>query len=205
MKNKLPSYIIVTIVGLLLVVEYFFNVPFVSTIASEVKNWGVVLGAGAIILGIVNIIAVNLRSLRTRKSDVVSIILLFAFLAIFATLGISQGTESSMYQKLYTSMYVPMATTIFSMKIFYMLSAAYRSFTARRVEAGIMLGISVIVLVTVVPLGEKMFPFAPSVLSWLQNVPNVAGQRGILLGAALGSFMTALRTILGLERGNIGL
>lgn len=204
MKNKLPS-IIVTIVGLLLVVEYFFNAPFVSTIASEVKNWGVILGAGAIILGIVNIIAVNLRSVRSRKSDVVSILLLFVFLAIFATLGISQGTESSLYQKLYTSMYVPMATTIFSMKIFYMLSAAYRSFTARRVEAGIMLGISVIVLVTIVPLGEKLFPFAPSVLSWLQNVPNVAGQRGILLGAALGSFMTALRTILGLERGNIGL
>ena len=91
------------------------------------------------------------------------------------------------------------------MKIFYMLSAAYRSFVAKRGEATVMLGISLITLVTVVSIGEQIFPSAPVILDWLQQVPNVAGQRGILLGAALGSFATALRTILGYERSNVGL
>ena len=32
----------------------------------------------------------------------------------------------------------------------------------------------------------------------------MTGQRGIVIGAALGSFVTALRILLGLERGHLG-
>ncbi len=204
MRNKIPS-LIVTIVGIVLIAEYFVDAPFLSSLASEFKNWGVILGAAAIVLGIVNIIVVNLRAVRNRKTDRLSTSLLFLALAIFGSLGVIKGTEFPFYQAMYTNMYIPMATTIFSMKIFYMLSAAYRSFVAKRGEAAVMLGISFITLITVVSVGEQIFPSAPAILDWLQKVPNVAGQRGILLGAALGSFATALRTILGYERSNVGL
>jgi hypothetical protein len=204
MRNKIPSFI-VTIIGLVLIAEYFVDAPFLSSLASEFKNWGVILGAAAIVLGIVNIVVVNVRAVRNRKADRVSTSLLFVALAVFGSLGIIKGTELPFYQTMYTNMYIPMATTIFSMKIFYMLSAAYRSFVAKRGEATVMLGISLITLVTVVSIGEQIFPSAPVILDWLQQVPNVAGQRGILLGAALGSFATALRTILGYERSNVGL
>ncbi len=204
MRNKIPSFI-VTIIGLVLIAEYFVDAPFLSSLASEFKNWGVILGAAAIVLGIVNIVVVNVRAVRNRKADRVSTSLLFVALAVFGSLGVIKGTELPFYQTMYTNMYIPMATTIFSMKIFYMLSAAYRSFVAKRGEATVMLGISLITLVTVVSIGEQIFPSAPVILDWLQQVPNVAGQRGILLGAALGSFATALRTILGYERSNVGL
>jgi hypothetical protein len=36
------------------------------------------------------------------------------------------------------------------------------------------------------------------------NVPNMTGQRGIIIGAAIGSFVTALRVLLGIERGHLG-
>ncbi len=157
MRNKIPSFI-VTIIGLVLIAEYFVDAPFLSSLASEFKNWGVILGAAAIVLGIVNIVVVNVRAVRNRKADRVSTSLLFVALAVFGSLGIIKGTELPFYQTMYTNMYIPMATTIFSMKIFYMLSAAYRSFVAKRGEATVMLGISLITLVTVVSIGEQIFP-----------------------------------------------
>jgi len=204
MRNRLPSYI-VTIVGIILIAEYFIDAPFLTTLASELKNWGVILGAAAIVLGIVNIVLLNIRAVRNKRAEIASTSLLFVALIVFGALGVFGGTEHPLYQKMYTNMYIPMATTIFSMKIFYMLSAAYRSFVAKRGEAAVMLAISLITLITIVPVGEQIFPAAPVILDWLQKVPNVAGQRGILLGAALGSFATALRTILGYERSNVGL
>lgn len=204
MKQKLPSFIVAA-VGVLLIAEYFVKISWVTSLASEVKNWGVILAAGAIVLGIANLVAVNTHSLRSRSADPISTWSLFAALAVFGVLGVFTGTSAPLYQKLYTSTYVPMATTIFSMKIFYMLTAAYRSFVAKRAEATVMLVVSLITLITVVAVGEQLIPFAPAVLSWLQNVPNMAGQRGILIGAALGSFATALRTLLGYERTNVGM
>jgi hypothetical protein len=157
------------------------------------------------VLGIANLVAVNLHSMRSKAGDPVATWGLFAALAVFGVLGILKGTSYPMYQKLYSSTYIPMATTIFSMKIFYMLSAAYRLFVAKRAEATVMLIVSMVTLITVVAIGEQLIPAAPKVLDWLQNVPNMAGQRGILIGAALGSFATALRTLLGHERSNVGM
>ena len=203
MKQKLPSFVVAS-VGVILVAEYFLKLQWLSNLASELKNWGIILAAGSIVLGIVNLIVVNLKSMKSR-SDPIPVWLLFAALAMFGILGIFKGTSYPLYKKLYNSTYTPMATTIFSMKIFYMVSAGYRSFVAKRAEATMMLVVSLVTLVTVVAVGEQMIPFAPTVLSWLQNVPNVAGQRGILIGAALGSLATALRTLLGYERSNIGM
>ena len=39
MRNKIPSFI-VTIIGLVLIAEYFVDAPFLSSLASEFKNWG---------------------------------------------------------------------------------------------------------------------------------------------------------------------
>jgi hypothetical protein len=40
---------------------------------------------------------------------------------------------------------------------------------------------------------------------WIMNVPNGAAQSGILIGSALGAASMALRVILGIERGYLGL
>ena len=44
----------------------------------------------------------------------------------------------------------------------------------------------------------------PGVKDWIMDVPNLAGKRAILMGAALGAISTGLRVILGLERAHLG-
>ena len=43
-----------------------------------------------------------------------------------------------------------------------------------------------------------------SVANWIMSVPNLAGQRAIVIGIALGVVSLSLRVILGVERSHLG-
>jgi hypothetical protein len=61
-----------------------------------------------------------------------------------------------------------------------------------------------------VPVGNVLFSWLPQgwqvsdIADWVRNVPQVAGQRAIQIGIALGIISTSLRLILGIERSHLG-
>ncbi|MCL5039724.1 MAG: hypothetical protein M1299_07900, partial [Firmicutes bacterium] len=83
-------------------------------------------------------------------------------------------------------------------------SASFRAFRARNVEATILLLAGVLVLLGRAPVGELISGFFPRGADWLMNVPNIAGNRAILIGAAIGTVATGLRLLLGIDRGYLG-
>ncbi len=44
----------------------------------------------------------------------------------------------------------------------------------------------------------------PNMAIWIMNSPNLAGQRAIMIGIALGVISMSLRLLLGIERGYLG-
>ncbi len=114
------------------------------------------------------------------------------------------GPSGRVYNWLYDHVFAPCNATMFALLAFFIASAAFRAFRARNVEAGLLLGAAILIMIGRVPLGRALHESLPWLAEWIIDVPNNAGRRAILMGAALGAIATGLRVILGLERSHLG-
>jgi hypothetical protein len=122
--------------------------------------------------------------------------------------------ESLLYNWLYEAIFVPCQATMFSLLAFFVASASYRAFRAKTLEASILLFAAFVILVGRTPVGQALTAWIPPPLdqylhipnlsAWIMSVPNLAGQRTIQIGIALGIISNSLRLILGIERSHLG-
>ena len=114
------------------------------------------------------------------------------------------GPTGRAYQWIYRYVFDPCNSTMFALLAFFIASAAFRAFRARNVEAGLLLGAAILIMLGRIPIGRAISDFLPELSDWIVDIPNNAGRRAIMMGAALGAIATGLRVILGLERSHLG-
>jgi len=203
--SKQLGQLIAAISGLVIGLSGFINLPAVKVASQELLNWGVVLGAFALGLGFANMLKIHgMKMFRGSGSERAFSLILVGSMLVMVVVGLVQGIQSANYKFLYNSFLVPLDSTIFSLIAFYIASAAYRAFVARNIDAAILLVTAVIVMLGRAPVGELIWSGFPPVTDWILNVPNTAGQRGIMIGAALGAIALSLRILLGIERSYLG-
>jgi hypothetical protein len=116
-----------------------------------------------------------------------------------------EGLRSFMFRHLFDYIMMPIMATVFSLLAFFIASAAYRAFRAHNLLATLLLLAALIVMLRFNPyLQPIMGDYMARLSSWLMNVPNLAAQRAIIIGVGLGIVSTALKVILGIERGYMG-
>ena len=202
MRRELPS-VVLFVVGLLLILERFLNVGLLAEVGQEIRTWGIIVAAFAVTVASMNLIVVHVRNVRQHKNVVYSLTLLLALVGM-AGLGIATGTDSSGYKFWYNSLLSPMSSAMFAMLAFYIASAAYRAFIAKNAEAAVLLISAVLLMLGNVALGEMIHPNYGAVSSWIMNVPNLAGQRGMMIASAIGAVATSLRVLVGIDRTHFG-
>jgi len=204
MKRQIPL-IIAFICGIGMIIQFFIPHPVSQKTYEEVLHWQIIVGIFMMIIAVRSLCVVHIDKIRRKKEGWgYSFITLFA-LAFTAFVGIAFGMgEESLISDLYQYIMVPMQSTMFSLLAFYMASAAYRAFKARTAQATLLLVVALVVMFGRVPVGERLVPWLPRVIEWILMYPNMAAQRGILLGVGLGMIATSLKIILGIERGYLG-
>jgi hypothetical protein len=210
MRSTLPL-VITFFVGIFMVLEFFIPHWRYHVWTAEFLEWGLILAAGAYVLGLTNLVQVNLPKVMRKERDwgykAVMLLALFATLGIGFAGGQTRHDEGSAYAWLFEFVFTPLNATMFALLAFYIASAAFRAFRARNVEATVLLVAACVVMLARVPMGENL-PFVgeklPQFMNWIMDVPNIAARRAIFIGAALGAVATGLRVILGLERSHLG-
>ncbi|MCP4632906.1 MAG: hypothetical protein GY855_08250 [candidate division Zixibacteria bacterium] len=220
MKTTVPV-IIAFLSGFVMILLFFVD-PEHSLIAgldleAEILSWVTIVGGFTLLLGVVSIVRVNYTAVKRRKegwgyklATLISIfimaipsILPTRFSSLFGT-----GT-GSIYDWLFNHIDAPMMSTMFALLAFYIASAAFRAFRARNTEATLLLVTAVVVMLWRVPMGEILLqyihPSFPDLINtYIMNGANLAVQRGIIIGAALGAAAMSLRIMLGIERTYMG-
>ena len=204
MKRKLPLAICL-IMGVVMIIQFFIPHPVSLSFSSMIYKWVIVLMAFALVLAIGNLVRHHGIKIQKKKSGWTYSLVTLTSMVIMAVIGLFWGVGAdSLYQKIYLNIMAPLGATMFALLAYYMASAAYRAFRARGLEATLLLIASFVVMVGFMPFGQFIHPGIPKFAEWVMRVPNMASQRGILLGIAFGSIATALKIILGIERSWLG-
>jgi len=220
MRTTIPL-ILTFIVGVFMVGEFFIPHWRYRMLTSWALEWGLLLAAGAYLLGLVNLVQVNLPKVIARERDwgyrAVMLVSLVLTLIVGFVGGDQRLDDGAAYRWVYDFIYIPLSATMFALLAFYIASAAFRAFRARNLDATILLLAACLVMIARVPVGEALgqaiagvsFGLLPEnwlsqLMNWIMDVPNIAARRAIFIGAALGAVATGLRIILGIERSHLG-
>lgn len=203
MKRTLPL-LIVSFCGFFMLIAFFIPVRFVQNASQMFQNWYTGIAAFFIIMGIINLVRLNIQRIRKKQGDSLFGYVLLVFLVFTLLAGMIQGSEGSVFLFIFDNFQVPLGATMFSLLAFFVASASFRAFRAKTPEATLLLIAAVIVMIGRIPVGYLISHHFPGLVEWLMNVPNTAAKRGILFGVDLGLISMALRILLGVERSYLG-
>lgn len=114
------------------------------------------------------------------------------------------GRDGRVFVWIYDHVFGPANATLFALLAFFVASAAFRAFRARNLEAGLLLGAAILMMLGRAPLGRAISDVFPDLAQWILDVPSNGGRRAIMMGAAIGAIATGLRVVLGIERSHLG-
>jgi hypothetical protein len=191
------------LIGIVILAGYFTFSPPLIAIRNAMLDWAVILSSVAGLIAIIHLIfGVHWRRLRDpEKSRLFSFVVIFVF---FLTVGAGFvfGTNSPVFQKVVTSVQMPIETSLMAVLAITLAYASLRLLQRQHNWMGFVFFVAVIIYLLI---NSGIFSFASNLpifrdlLSGTSQAP-IAGARGILIGVALGTLLTGIRILIGSDR-----
>ena len=197
MKDR-QVVVIASVSGILFLVALFFQ-PVTSSYLNMVLNRAIVLTAITLLVAISNLVITHLRYIAVgRRGFLFSLVFITAFAATFV-FGILRGSDDMQYLRWIKAIQVPLETALLGLLALVMMSAAIKIFRVRgwsilTVSFGLSALLFLFLNLGFLPIAQNSTLFV--VVTALQKLP-VVGARGLLIGAALGAVIAALRVLFG--------
>lgn len=194
-------------VGVIVLAGYFL--PTISAVRFILLRIGLVLAAVALLVGILNLVAVHLRKLSSDQPNSGYSLILVLALVITLIVGIVDMFQTYMFGKpnfqmikwIFTYIHLPIETSLMAVTAVSLIYAAAHILRERlNVFSIIFFFVIILVLLTTFSISSSLLPILQSARSWIVGVPALAGARGLLIGIALGSIATGLRILTGIDR-----
>jgi len=187
--------------GLFVLSGYFFPVDQLIELRVRLIDWAIIIAGMAVLIGIYNLIAVQMEKIRTRQKGGMYGALLVVALIITFGLGLILGPENPYMHLTVDAIIVPVEASLMAILAVTLIYASIRLLRRRvDVTSVLFLAVAVIFLIAIMPM-----PFAAA-LPLQDFILRVAGMfsrggaRGLLIGIALGTLLTGLRVLFGVDR-----
>lgn len=203
LKRTLPTIVAIA-AGLVVLAAAFIPDPLLGSLSTYLLDTVVIIAAFALFLGVLNVLRVHARKIRQRQPGRIYSLALIAALLFVLAVGLlpipgqASGPSQPIVRWIFEYVQLPIQASLSALLVFFILTASYRVLRVRNVESVLMLIVALLVLAGQATAG--LVPVLPEVKDWILRVPTVAGTRGILLGVTLGTVLTSIRLLLGVER-----
>jgi hypothetical protein len=201
---------IVTLIGLLLMISYFFPGGIIGDTASGLKSGATLIAAFVLVYSGIQAIRNNLMNVIRRVDNettkwyweayALAVIVLYIVAALIDP-KLNQGAIPSF---LYGKMAVVGFGALFSSLAFWNMAALLNIIKARTYPVAALIIIMTIGLLANSPVVVSYIPALVPLNSWFADIPGAAGSRGILMGIGIGAIALSVRLLLQTERGWMG-
>lgn len=215
-RGELGLQVIIFSLGFFYAIVYYISVPGIvdlQAVSDQLLAYITAVLTASFAIGVINLTRVhwiNIKRKRaTRKYSIILLLSLYSML-IFSVIASPFALDPNsvviptsviqfstpIWEFLYYKVFVNINSTIFSLLAFFIASAAYRAFRARSLESTILLVAGLLVVLGQAPIADLIWPGFSLIRDWILAFPNTAGQRGILIGAALGIIVFSVRRLI---------
>jgi hypothetical protein len=188
--------------GFIVLLGYFFPDQ-LESLRLLLVDWAIIIAGMAVLVGIFNLVAVQMEKIRARqKGGMYGVILVVGLIVTFG-LGLILRPDHPYMHLTMDAIIVPVEASLMAILTVTLIYASIR-LLRRRVDvmSTLFLLVAVIFLILIVPT-----PFGPilgdrgnqAIMDFLTTFSN-GGTRGLLIGIALGTLLTGLRVLFGIDR-----
>jgi len=186
--------------AVIVLLGYFYPIPLLLQLRGLLTNWAMIIAAMAVLIGIYNLVAVHMEKIRTRQKDsayggvlVVSLIITFGF-------GLAFGPNDIFMRTAMDAIIVPVEASLMAILAVTLIYASIRLFHRRvDVTSVLFLVAAILFLIAILPTPAGPIP-GDQILLQFMGMFSRGGARGLLLGIALGTLLTGLRVVFGVDR-----
>ena len=185
--------------GFIVLLGYFFPQQ-LGSLRLLLLDWGIMIAGMAVLVGIFNLVAVQMEKFRARQKGGAYGILLVVSLIITFGFGLVLGPENQYMRLTMDAIIVPVEASLMAILAVTLIYASIR-LLRRRVDvmSVVFLITAVIFLILIMPTPFGPVPGDRVMLDFL-GMFSGGGARGLLIGIALGTLLTGLRVLLGVDR-----
>jgi len=188
--------------GLIVLLGYFYPLDMLTQLRIMLTDWAVIIAAMAVLVGIANLVFVHMEKMRKReKNSMYGALLVLSLIATFG-LGLVFGPNNQIVQLAVNAIIVPVEGSLMAILAVTLVYASIRLFRRRAdVMTVLFLFVAVLFLFAVMPtpFGPLLGGLNDYILQFL-GMFSRGGARGLLIGIALGTLLTSLRVLFGIDR-----
>lgn len=187
-------------VATIVLLDFVIESSLINGVGALLVDYGLIVGAFALILGVANVLLVHARHARARAPGwLASIMLIVVVLGLLivgmqGANGSDTGPNSAIIAFTFDYILVPLQAATFSLLAFFILHVAYQGLRVTSWESFFLLLGVTIVIIGSLPLGGNSSALA-AFKDFFLSVPVTAGARGIVLGIAMGVIATSMRLL----------